>query len=157
MALIRQPRLWTRILGLLVLLVALWILLIPITAVYVTTDVSSIDNLGPHDVSVLYSWWTSDESLAYSDGGPDKTHVVRGVRLNCGNTILSGANEKQEKPDGPIVCSKIERPRHITGWSLLGFSIMILFAATKIPARTSQHHDHYRMGFRQRRLLTRGR
>jgi hypothetical protein len=139
------------------IVVASWLLVVPITAVYVMSDAMSNDNLPPHDISTSYSWWTSDENLIYSDSGFARTHFVKGVRLGCGNIFTAGAYEQQQEPDGPRVCSSVQAPRRIVGVFLLTLGALGLLVALKLPAESEGYGNQYRQPYSQRRLLKRGR
>lgn len=153
---LRPPRRrWVALAGTAIVLVSTWLLLAPITAVYVTSDISSSDHLAPHGISTMYSWWTSDETLVYSDAGFTATHIVKGVRLGCGNSFTVGADEQQQAPDGPSVCAGVERPRRIIGLSTLALGILALITATRLAPEPER--NHYRMPRNQRRTIMRGR
>ncbi|MFC5833029.1 hypothetical protein [Nonomuraea insulae] len=55
---LRRPRLWVRIAAIIALTVALWLLLIPRTALYYVDDAGH-----PYDISALYSWGTTEQSI----------------------------------------------------------------------------------------------
>jgi hypothetical protein len=154
---LRRPRRWACLAATAMVVVAAWLLFVPISAVYVTSDISSVDHLPPHDVSTLYTWWTSDESLVYSDAGLTETHVVKGVRLDCGNTFTAGSHEQQQQPDGPLVCAGVETARRIIGLSLITLGVLGLLGAVKLPIEPERYRNQYRQPYRQRRLLKRGR
>lgn len=55
-----------------------WLLLVPVTVIYV----SSSDGPEPREVSSRYSWWTSEQNLLHSDAVmASQPHSVNGVRL----------------------------------------------------------------------------
>ena len=161
---LRRPRLWARLAATTMLLIAAWVLLVPITAVYMTSDA----NPAPREVSSMYSWWTTEQDLVYSDVvGVDlarldhtyveQDHLANGIRLGCGNVFTTGSHEQLQEPDGPQVCSGLETPRRIIGLSLLGLGVFGLVAAVKLPARADRQSNRYRQPYSQRRLLKRGR
>jgi hypothetical protein len=161
---LRQPRLWARLAATTTILIAAWALLVPITAVYVTSDADP----APRDVSSMYSWWTSEQDLVFSDASGvdllhldqsyfDQDHLANGIRLGCGNVFTAGPHEQLEAPDGPLVCSGLETPRRIIGLSLLVLGVFGLLAAVKLPPGTERYRSQYRQPYSQRRLLKRGR
>jgi hypothetical protein len=146
------------------ILVAAWLLFVPIAVAYVTSDADP----APRDVSTLYSWWTSEQDLIYSDitaadlahldedAFLSRDHLAEGFRLSCGNAFTTGPHEQLQQPDGPRVCSGVEGPRRIIGSSLLGLGVLSLLAAIKLPAKRDRNRNRYRQPYRQRRLLKRG-
>ena len=156
---LRRPRLWARLAATLLTIVAGWLLLVPITAVYETSDGPSDGDQGTRDIAVLYSWWTDDEVLAYSNDGLSPTpHVVKGIRLGCGNSFTSGAHEQLlQGSDGPRVCSELETSRRIVGLSVAGLGVFGLLGAVKLPVEPDRYRNRYRQSYSQRRALKRGR
>jgi hypothetical protein len=156
---LRRPRLWARLAATMMIIAAGWLLLVPITAVYVTSDGTSDSDQGPRAISTLYSWSTSDEVLVYSDDGLSKApHVVKGIRLGCGNGFNSGAHEQLlQGSDGPRVCSEIKAPRCILGLSLVGLGALGVLGAVKLPVEPERYRNRYRQPYSQRRVLKRGR
>jgi hypothetical protein len=161
---LRRPKLWARLTGGVLVLLAAWLLLVPITVAYQTNEAAA----APRAVSTLYSWWTSEQDLIYTDptgadlnklGGVSlgQTRLIEAYRLNCGNTFTSGAHEQLLEPDGPDMCSSSETPRRIIGLSLLGLGVLGLLAATRLPAEPERYRNRYRLPYRQRRRLKRGR
>jgi hypothetical protein len=158
----RRPRHWARLVGAALVLLATWLLVVPVTAVYISTDTGP-----PREVATVYSWWTSEQDVIYSDArGYDLTHLehyfdqdrlANGIRLDCGNIFGAGRHEKLEAPDGPAVCSRTTTPRRIIGLSLLALGVLALLAAVKLPADSARYSNSYRQPYRQRRLLERGR
>jgi hypothetical protein len=155
---LRRPRLWTRLAAALMVAAGSWLLLVPITAVYVLDGSTEGGNDRPQSVSVLYSWWTSDEVLVYSDAGPAHAlHVVKGVRLGCGNSLVSGSHEQLvEGSDGPRVCSDIKAPRSIAGLVLAGLGVVGALVSTRVPDEPARYRNRYRQPYVQRRALKRG-
>jgi hypothetical protein len=157
--------LWARLAAAAAILAAVWLLFVPITVAYLTSDA----NPTPRDVSTLYSWWTTEQDLIYSDVMAadlphlnddvylSADHLAEGYRLNCGNAFTAGPHEQLQQPDGSHVCSSVEGPRRIIGSSLLGLGVLGLLAATKLSAKSDQHRNRYRQPYSQRRLLKRGR
>jgi hypothetical protein len=159
-----RPRLWIRLAGAAMVTIAAWILLVPITAVYMTSDADP----APRDVSSMYSWWTSEQDLVYSDvTGVDLTrldqtyfaqdHLANGIRLGCGNVFTTGSHENLQEPDGPRVCSGLEAPRRIIGLSVFGIGVFGVLAAAKLPSAADRRRKQYSQPYSQRRLLKRGR
>ena len=160
---LRRPRLWVRLAGATLITVAAWVLLVPITAVYMTSDADP----APRDVSSMYSWWTSEQDVVYSDATGvdlarldqtyfDQDHLANGIRLGCGNVFTTGSHEQLQEPDGPRVCSGLETPRRIIGLSLAGLGVFGLLAAVKLPAAADRRRNQYVQPYSQRRLLKRG-
>jgi hypothetical protein len=156
---LRCPRLWTRLMAALVIVAGSWLLLVPITAVYVMNDGTGDVNRGPDSIAVLYSWWTSDEVLVYSDAGLTQTpHVVEGVRLGCGNSFTSGLHEQLvEGAHGPWVCSTVKAPRRILGLVLAVLGMASVLLSSRVPDESARYRNRYRQPYSQRRALRRGR
>lgn len=162
---LHRPRLVARLIGGLLVLVAAWVTLVPVTAVYVADFVNPF----PTHVTRVYSWWTSDQRIVYSDAtGFDLTQISfadlgqrvelrAGYRLGCGNAFGHGVHEEAVAPAGPVVCSGVRKPRRIIGLSLLGIGLVGLVASFKLPARAGDTPDRYRQPRSQRRALKRGR
>jgi hypothetical protein len=159
----RRPRLWARLTGTVLVVLAVWLLLIPVTVAYQTNEADA----APRAVSTLYSWWTSEQDLIYTDTAGADLHkrdgvslgaarLVEAYRLNCGNTFTSGPHEQLLEPDGPQMCSATESPRRIIGLTLFGLGVLGLLAATRLPAEPERYRNRYRLPYRQRRRLKRG-
>lgn len=138
---------------------AAWLLFVPVTAVYVTDNGPGDRERGPRDISTVYSWWAHDEVLVYSDAALNQpTHVVRGVRLNCGNTVTTGPHEQSlRESGGPRVCADLESSRRWTGLSLLVLGVVAVFVASKLPVEPERYRNRYRQPYSQRRALRRAR
>jgi hypothetical protein len=159
---------WSRPLAWLVataaIVVAAWLLFVPITVAYVTSDADP----APRDVSTLYSWWTSEQDLIYSDitaadlnhldedAFLSRDHLAEGFRLNCGNAFTAGLHEQLQQPDGARVCSGVEGSRRIISSSMLGLGVLGLWTAIRLPANRDRNRTRYHQPYRQRRLLKRG-
>lgn len=142
-----------------VVLVALagWLLLVPITAVYVVTD----KDRTPHEVSTRYSWWTSDQELVYTESGipprpAEQTPLIFGFRVSCGTTFTNGAAEVAEGPNASRVCTDVERPRWIGASVLLVVGVLALVVAFRLPAGRREP-NRWQQPREQRRLLRRSR
>jgi len=155
----RRPKLWARLAGVVLVLLAAWLLLVPITVAYVTP--------APRAVSTLYSWWTSEQDLIYTDAtgadlhkldgvSLDQTRLIEAYRLNCGDAFTAGPHEQLLQPAGPDMCSSAETPRRIIGLSLFGLGVLGLLAAVRLPAEPERYRNRYRLPHRQRRQLKRG-
>lgn len=120
-----------------------------------TDDADSSDRLGPRNVSSLLSWNTTDALLVYSDAGYSGTHIVKGVRLDCGNAFSTGPNEQREAPVGPQICASVERPRHISGSVVLVVAAAILLLSGRLPTESARYRSRYRMPLNQRIALMR--
>jgi hypothetical protein len=130
--------------------VAAWLLLVPVTAVYVT----SADNPTPHDVTSRYTWWTTEENFVYSDAGTSQhTHPVNGIRLNCANVFSIGPHEQAQTPAGPQACATVHTPRCIVALSLFVLALLGLLAIPMLPATTRRSQNRYRQPYSQRRAL----
>lgn len=160
---LRRPKLWARLVGSVLVVLAAWLLLVPITVAYLTSDPDS----PPRAVSTMYSWWTAEQDLIYTDpmgsdlnkpGGLtlDKTRLIEAYRLNCGNAFTAGPHEQVLDPDGPEMCATVETPRRIIGLSLLGLGVLGLLAAVRLPAEPERYRNRYRLTYQQRRQLKRG-
>lgn len=162
---LRRPRLWARLVGGALVLVAGWVMLVPVTAVYVADFVNPF----PTRVTKVYSWWTSDQRIVYSDAtGFDLTQIsfadlgqkvklAAGYRLGCGNAFGTGVHEQAEAPAGPAVCNGVRSPRRIAGIALLSLGIIGALASFRLPARSGTTPERYRQPRSQRRALRRGR
>ena len=129
-----------------------WLLLVPITAVYVT----SADNPAPHDLSTRYSWWTTEQNFRYSDAGlAPRPHAVNGIRLNCGNAFTAGPTEQALAPQGPRTRGTVEAPRCIAGLALFAVAVIGLLGTTLLPATGRNLGNRYRQPRSQRRALKR--
>lgn len=134
-----------------------WLLLVPVTAVYVVTA----RDRTPHEVSTRYSWWTSDQELIYTESGipprpAEQAPLVYGFRVSCGTAFTSGAAEAAEQPNGPRVCADVERPRGIGASILLVLGALALVVARRLPVRRGEP-NRYRRPWAQRRALRRSR
>jgi hypothetical protein len=158
-----HPRRWGRIVAAVLALVSAWILLVPVTAVYVSREA----DLAPHDISSLYSWWTTEQSFVYIDAtgadlaniGPDyaaRRGLSEGIRMNCGAAFTTGPNE-QARRTGPQACAELEGPRRIVGLVLLGLAAAALVLAQRLPTESERHRNRYHQSWRHRRRLMRGR
>lgn len=156
-------RLLARIIGAVLIAVAAWLLLVPITAVYTTNDRHPDQT---RLVGTLYTWWTSEQQVVYVDAtgvnpplydpnNPERMPRLNGIRLNCGNTFTSGVHEQSEEPDGARMCSEVEGTRRIVGLVLLVLGAVAVIGAGKLPSGTSR--DRYRQPLSQRLALWRSR
>jgi hypothetical protein len=80
---------------------------------------------GSYDISVLYSWVTSDSQIILpkalldpdAPDAPDASDsLVTGLRVGCGTGFTAGDNEGEYRADG--ACSDMETPRLTGGVSL---------------------------------------
>lgn len=134
MKFLRRPTLWVRLASVAALLGAGWLLLVPRTASYLVDDEGH-----PYDMSVLYSWDTSDQAMIlpgglFEDddtGGQDG--LVSMVRLDCGTAFTAGENEDWRAGDGEEACSEVETPRRFFGVCLILFGSTGLWAAPRLP------------------------
>ena len=139
-------RLWARLAGSAALLIAVWLLLAPITVVYLTAR----EDPAPQRISTLYSWWTADQDFIFSDTGlGQQMHLINGVRLNCGNVFTTGPYERRRAPDGPQACADVETPRCLTGLTLLGAGLVGLLLARQLSAGPGR--NRYSVPYQQRR------
>jgi len=153
LTLLDHPRRWALVAAAAATVAAAWLLLVPITAVYVT----STEDPAPHDVSTRYSWWTTEQNFVYSDAGLSPSpHTVNGVRLNCGNVFTVGPAEAALAPEGPRACGMVETPRCIAGLGLFAVAVLGLLGITLLPAAGRDSGNRYRQPRSQRRALKRG-
>jgi hypothetical protein len=153
LTLLDHPRRWALIAAAAATTAAAWFLLVPITAVYVT----SADAPTAHSVSSRYSWWTSEQNFTYSDAGLSPSpHTVNGARLNCGNVFTVGPAEAALAPEGPRACGMVETPRCIAGLALFALALLGLLSTTLLPAAGGESETRYRQPRSQRRALKRG-
>jgi len=153
LTLLDHPRWWGLLTAAAASVVAAWLLLVPITVVYVT----SAEDPAPHDLATRYSWWTTEQNFAYSDSGlAPGAHTVNGVRLNCGNAFSRGPSEPALAPEGPQACSRVETPRCIGGLVAFALALLGLLAASLLPAAGRNSGARYRQPRSQRRALKRG-
>ena len=160
---LRRPRLWARIVGTVAVLIAAWVLFVPVTVVYTTSDA----NPAPREITRIYSWWTTEQDLVYSDPtGADKTspeayiqqnHLTNSIRLDCGNIVGAGPHEQLQKPEGPTMCAQVRKSHRIVGLLLLALGVIGLLTAGRLPAEPEKYRNRYRQSWSQRRLLRRGR
>ncbi|MFF2852962.1 M48 family metalloprotease [Streptomyces sp. NPDC058001] len=128
---IPRLRLWVRLFSMTALMVAIWLLLIPRTALYYVDDEGR-----PYDVRVVHSWRTTDRTLLLGSDlagvdGPFK--LVTSVRLDCGTAFAPGADEDARPGDGGEACSEVETPRRIIGLCLVGLCVVGLWGAPRLP------------------------
>jgi hypothetical protein len=161
---LHRPKLCARLAATALILAAAWTLLVPVTAVYVTT----FTDPKPREVTRLYSWWTHDQRIVYSDGSgldlPKLTPaefqqrpLASGFRLDCGNAFGAGPHEQLQRPQGPQVCAGVRSPRRTTGLSLLAAGLIGVFASIKLPTESEWHRNRYRQPLTQRLALWRSR
>lgn len=159
-----RPKLWARVSGAALILAAAWTLLVPVTAVYVT----ALADPKPREVARLYSWWTNDQRIVYSDGSGldlrkltpaefEKRSVASGFRLDCGNAFGTGPHEQLQKPEGPQVCAEVRSSRRIAGLSLLVAGLIGLIISIKLPAESERRRNRYRRPLSQRLAMWRSR
>jgi hypothetical protein len=150
----RHPRRWA-LAGLVAMLaVAAWLLLVPITAVYLTGE----DDPAPRQVESRYSWWTPEQNLLYSDAGMTQhAHLVNGVRLDCGSVLRVGPHVAALAPAGPQACAALQSPRYIVALSLLALGLFGVLGAKVVAAESRLARTRYSQSYRQRRALRRGR
>lgn len=150
---LRRPRAWATAAACALMAVAAWLLLVPRTAVYL----KEIFEPDPYQVSSVYSWWSSDQDLLYSDSEMSQTsgHPVKGIQIDCGNSFTTGEHEQVRDPDGPTACARIEVPRTIVGLAL--FTLGAFGTAAARWLRGSRGAERYAMPYRQRRALRRSR
>lgn len=140
MNLLRYSRLSVRLVSVVALGFALWLLLVPRIALYFVNDEGT-----PFDIDVKYAWGrgTSDQvfilpSQLLAEEGvtvetADRDGLVTSVRLNCGTVFTSGDRE-QDSPGGEAACSEIETPRWIGGAGLGVLGIVGLVVARRLPS-----------------------
>lgn len=161
---LHRPRRLARIAGAVVIVIAAWLLLVPITVAFASSDLKPTPRL----VSTLYSWWTTDQRATFVDySGVDvpkfdpanvqQLPLAYVFRLDCGNTFNSGANEQSERIAGPAMCAEAEGSRRIVGLSLLALSLFGSFAAAKLPAESERSRNRYRRPLSQRLAMWRAR
>lgn len=130
-----------------------WLLLVPVTVVYVTSK----DHPAPYDIATRYSWWTTEQNFVYSDTGTGQVaHLVNGVRLDCSNIVGTGSHELAA-PSGSDACASVETPRFIASLVLFALGLTGLLVVARVAARPGGYQDRYRMSRAQRRALKRGR
>ncbi|MBV7695995.1 hypothetical protein [Streptomyces sp. TRM70350] len=133
MNILRRPKFWVRLVSVAALLGAGWLLLVPRTAAYFVDDEGH-----PYDMSVLYSWDTSDQAMVLpgglfeddDSGGQDG--LVSMVRLDCGTAFTAGENEDWRPGDGEEACSEVETPRRFFGVCLILLGSSGLWAAPRL-------------------------
>lgn len=161
MSVVRSRRAWVRVASAVLVLAAGWIIFVPVTSAF---TVGAPDQ-APTRVATLYSWWTSDQELVYSDAthgemshpaaaGPSKDQFVEGYRLDCGNVFTSGPNEQSVGSAGPEACAETELPRKIAGPVLAVLGVLVLLISSRIAA-CGRPANRYRQPYSQRRLLRR--
>ncbi|MCZ9350516.1 hypothetical protein NGM36_12035 [Streptomyces mutabilis] len=139
MNLLGRPKFWTRLVSVAALLGAGWLLLIPRTAAYFVDDEGA-----PYDMSVLYSWDTSDQAMIlpgglFEDGGTGgRDGLVSMVRLDCGTAFTAGEHEDWRPDDGEEACSEVETPRRFFGVCLIVLGSAGLWAAPRLPRPRSR-------------------
>ncbi|MDQ0955429.1 hypothetical protein QFZ24_009352 [Streptomyces phaeochromogenes] len=134
MNILRRPKFWVRLVSVAALLGAGWLVLVPRTAAYFVDDEGH-----PYDMSVLYSWDTSDQAMILpgglfeddDSGGQDG--LVSMVRLDCGTAFTAGENEDRRSADGQEACSEVETPRRFFGVCLILLGSAGLWAAPRLP------------------------
>jgi hypothetical protein len=134
MNILRRPKFWVRLVSVAAFLGAGWLLLVPRTAAYFVDDEGH-----PYDLSVLYSWDTSDQAMIlpgglFEDGetgGQDG--LVSMVRLDCGTAFTAGENEDWRPGDGEEACAEVETPRQFSGACLIALGSVGLWAAPRLP------------------------
>ena len=141
--------------------VAGWMALAPVSAVYFT----SLLDPTPHQLHTVYSWSTAEQDvlfsdatgadLAHYDGDTTKTRLTNGMRVACGNAFVAGPHEQEDAPDSPRVCSDIRGHHRVVALILLGLAV--LAALTPLIARflPERSDNHYRQPYAQRRALRR--
>lgn len=148
---IPRPRLWVRLVSVVALGFALWLLVVPRMALYYFDDERfGVDDVQPFGVDVTYAWGrgTSDQMLILpargwgedpitGEGGVDG--MVTSVRLNCGLVFTSGDNEAKV-PGGAAACAEIETPRRISGILLALLGITGLGLAGRITSSRGGEH-----------------
>ncbi len=139
MNLLGRPKFWTRLVSVAAFLGAGWLLLIPRTAAYFVDDEGA-----PYDMSVLYSWDTSDQAMIlpgglFEDGGTGgRDGLVSMVRLDCGTAFTAGEHEDWRPDDGEEACSEVETPRRFFGVCLIVLGSAGLWAAPRLPRPRSR-------------------
>lgn len=160
---LHRPRRSALVAAVLLALAAVWLVGVPITAVYVTSEA----NAAAHDVSSMYSWWTTEQDVVYTDAtGADLEHIdqaflnqprlTEGIRVSCGTAFTSGAHEPV-KPEAPQACAQVEGPRRVVGLCLFGLAVLAAGLARRLPAESERHRNRYHQSRAQRRVLKRGR
>lgn len=148
-----RPRWWVLVAAVLAVVASVWLLLVPVTVVYVTSK----DHPAPYDIATRYSWWTTEQNFVYSDTGTGQVaHLVNGIRLDCSNVVGTGSHELAA-PSGPETCASVETPRLIGALVLFALGLTGLLVLPRVPARPDGYQDRYRMSRAQRRALKRGR
>ncbi len=127
-----------RVVSVLVLGVALWVLLVSRIVLYYVGDTG-----GPFDIRAKYAWGrgTSDQVMILPSAWPadegvpvdPRSVLVTSVRLNCDTVFTSGGRE-QASPGGEVACSRVESPRRIGGIGLGVLGIAGLVVAARLPS-----------------------
>jgi hypothetical protein len=134
--------------------VAAWLLLVPMTAVYVA---GANGEPPPRLVTSRYTWWTPEQAWSYSDTGLARApHLVQGVRLNCGGLFTTGAGEPDFAPAGPEACAALEAPRGVVTLVLVGLGALGLLGASLLPSGTPRAPERYQATRAQRRAWRKG-
>jgi hypothetical protein len=134
------------------LAVAAWLMLVPVTVVYLVSQ----DIPAPHQISTRYSWWTWDENLTFVDSATAQgQHLVNGVRLDCGSLFTTGPHESTVLPDGPTACAGVETPRCLFALSLLVLALLAAVASSRVPVTAARYRNQYVQPRAQRRILRR--
>lgn len=134
MNLLRRPRFWARLVSVIALLAAGWLLLIPRTAAYFVDDDGH-----PYDLSVLYSRDTSDQTVILPKDLFDEDldtskplELVTMVRVDCGTAFTSGKYEDTRPGHEEEACSEVETPRRFFGLCLILLGSAGLWAAPRL-------------------------
>lgn len=154
MNLLYRPRLWMYAVASAALLTVLWLVLVPVTTEYVTSDTTPT----PRHVATRYSWWTTEQDLVYSDTGPgQRPHFVNGIRLDCSNLLRNGNHELAQAPAGPQGCAETESPRLVAALALFAVGLLALLAMPMVPSVSERYRNSYHQPYSQRRALKRSR
>jgi hypothetical protein len=134
---LNRPQPWVRLTSVVALLAALWLCLVPRTVSFFRDSGSATEPSGsPYDISVLYSWGTSDSQMIFSSAllDPDAPDaLVTGIRADCGTGFTAGDNEGEYGADA--ACSDMETPRLIGGLLLAVLGTAGLVGARRLPER----------------------
>jgi hypothetical protein len=151
---LRRPRRWVLAVAVVALAASGWLVLVPVTVVYVTGE----NTPAPQVITTRYSWWTTEQNFVYSDTGTGRQpHLVNGVRLNCSSLLGTGPHENIQAPAGPQACASVQTPRLIGALVLFIIGAAGLPGAAFVPGRSQRERNRYRQPYRQRRALRRGR
>lgn len=130
----RRPAPWVRLLSVAALLAAVWLLLVPRTALYYVDDQGQ-----PEDVYSVLSWSTGRDQMMLLDKNMFEQNApsdfATSVRLGCGTAFTAGDNEGKRDAHGPEACAQIETPRLIIGIGAAVLGVLGFPFATRLSRR----------------------